>query len=249
MPIPASPDVPCCKPQTPSLPRLNSRGQYECPECGGTGFVEIDSRNFAYCSCRPIIEGLARLRRQGLLAAAQRMTFDAYQADAPWQRTLLERTKEFAAQDSPAWLFIGGQSGCGKTHLCTAAVTQRLLAGSDLRYMRWMNETSALKSLSLDPERGRLMREFISAPLLYIDDLFKLHPSPADVRLAFEILSSRCDDPTKITVISSERTLPEITQIDEAVGGRIYERCAPRYLLNIGRDPARNYRFRAAEEI
>lgn len=250
MPIPASPDAPCCNsPVLRPFPPLNSRGEYECPECGGTGFTEVNASTFAFCRCRPLVEGLARLRRQGLLSAARRMTFDAYQADEPWQKTLLERAKEFAAQPSPSWLFIGGQSGSGKTHLCTAAVTQRLLSGSELRYMRWMNDSSALKALSMDAGRSALMQEFCSAPLLYIDDLFKLPPSAADVRLAFEILGSRCDDPSKITVISSERTLPEITQIDEAVGGRIYERCTARYQLNIARNPARNYRFRAQEEI
>ena len=249
MTIPASPDAPCSKPKLLPFPKLNGQGRYECPRCGGSGIVEIDRNNCALCACHGISASIDRLRKQGLLGAAQRMTFDAYQADAPWQQTLLERVSEFAVLDSPAWLFIGGQSGSGKTHLCTAAVTQRLLSGSDLRYMRWASDTASLKSLSLDPERSRLMREFTAAPLLYIDDLFKPNPSPADVRLAFELLSCRCDDPKKITVISSERTLPEITQIDEAVGGRIYERCTARYQLNIARNPARNFRFRAQEEI
>ena len=170
------------------------------------------------------------------------MTFDAYQADAPWQRTLLERTKEFAALDSPAWLFIGGQSGCGKTHLCTAAVTQRLLAGSDLRYMRWMNDSVRLKALAMEPERDRLMRAYIDAPVLYIDDLFKSAPTPADLHLAFELLDARYCDQSKRTIISSERTLSDLLAIDEALAGRILERCGDDFLLNIPRNASRNMR-------
>ena len=46
----------------------------------------------------------------------------------------------------------------------------------------------------------------------------------ADIRLAFEILNSRYNDSQLRTIISSELTLFEILGLDEAVGGRIYER-------------------------
>ena len=45
-----------------------------------------------------------------------------------------------------------------------------------------------------------------------------------------------------LTIISSEKTLREILDIDEAVGSRIYE-MAQGYILNISADPAKNYRM------
>ena len=222
---------------------------YDCPQCLNRGFIYVGHNGVRLCDCKPIRDGLSRLKRQGLLHASKRCTFASFRADAPWQRMLLERAQAFAALESPGWLFIGGQSGCGKTHLCTAAAVALLYRGLSLRYMRWMNDSAQIKSLGADSARSALLQGFIDAPLLYIDDLFKTPPTEADVRIAFEILNERYNNPEKITIISSERTLPEITRIDEAVGGRIFERCGADFQLNVARAPERNFRFQDVPQI
>lgn len=45
-----------------------------------------------------------------------------------------------------------------------------------------------------------------------------------DINLAFELINHRYLDSTKSTIISSERTMEELMSIDEALGGRIYEK-------------------------
>ena len=51
-------------------------------------------------------------------------------------------------------------------------------------------------------------------------------------------------------LISSERTLSDILNIDEATGGRIYERCNfGEYILNIKSDRSYNYRLKKVTEI
>ena len=246
--IPALPAAHRCKPGGIALPE-NLLAPYHCPLCGDTGFIEIDRFNVRLCRCHSIRTALGDLRRLGLLHSAQQMRLDTFRAEAPWQQKLLGCVREYLAQENPTWLFIGGQSGCGKTHLCTAAAVSLLFRGWNVCYMRWMNDSARLKSLALDAQRASMLDHFIDAPLLYIDDLFKSQPTEADRHIAFEILGARYSDPGKITIISSERTIEEITHIDEAVGGRIFERCTAAYQLNVSRNPERNYRFRPTEMI
>ena len=218
---------------------------YDCPHCHNRTWIMNDDESLRPCTCQAIRRSIASLRDLGLFTAAERLTFDRFRANAPWQKTLLERTKSFAARETPGWLFIGGQSGCGKTHLCVAAAVSLLYQGHPLRYMRWMNDTARLKALAMDPERDRLMRAYIDAPVLYIDDLFKSAPTAADLHIAFELLDARYCDDTKRTILSSERTLDELLAIDEAIAGRILERCGDDYLLTIPRDASRNMRMSA----
>ena len=76
--------------------------------------------------------------------------------------------------------------------------------------------------------------------VLYIDDMYKTgkgqQPTVGDVNLAFEIINARYNDTGKVTIISSERTVEEMLDIDEAVGSRIYERSKGNYLNLYGRE-------------
>ena len=85
----------------------------------------------------------------------------------------------------------------------------------------------------------------LSVPVLLIDDLFKTQsnekPTSADVRLAYDLLNYRYENRDLITMLSTERTVSELKQIDEATGGRIYE-MAKGYCLEIGGE-GKNWRF------
>lgn len=217
---------------------------YVCPRCHGQGFFLAENANVAYtCSCRPMRATLAQLRRQGLDHAARTMTFLSYDAAEPWQRQMLSAALAYVSQEKPGWLFFGGQSGCGKTHLGTAAAVALSLHGQELCYMPWSREASLLKTLATDERRGELMQRFIDAPVLYIDDLFKAPPTEADKHLAFELLCARYIRDDRPTIISSERTLADLIAIDEAIAGRIAERCGRDFAVSIARDMKKNHRF------
>jgi DNA replication protein DnaC len=66
--------------------------------------------------------------------------------------------------------------------------------------------------------------------------------TPADVNLAFEILNYRYVNRRLVTILSSEKTIEEILDIDEAVGSRIFERCKGHYVKFVGKE---NWRLRA----
>ena len=145
------------------------------------------------------------------------------------------------------WIFFGGQSGAGKTFLCTAVAGELLKRNNAVKYMMWDSESKALKSLVNDTyEYEKRMNELKSVKVLYIDDFLKVQrgqqPTPADINLAFEIINHR-DVKNLRTIISTERSIDDIISLDEALGGRINRRSRG-YQMNIGRDKNKNFRLR-----
>ena len=232
---------------------------YNCPLCKNKGFVAkltehngMYSHCFVDCKCVDIRNSIMRMKRSGLKDIIKDYTFDKFLDTEPWQKTLKSAAMEYAKKPE-GWLFLGGQSGCGKTHLCTATCREFLLGGKSVQYMLWRDDVTKLKSAVTDSEEyGKLIDRYKNAEVLYIDDLFKTgkvdsgfqKPTAADINVAFEILNYRYNNPALITIISSELTEDELLDIDEATGGRIYERAKKAF--SIGQDRKKNYRIKGA---
>jgi DNA replication protein DnaC len=122
-----------------------------------------------------------------------------------------------------------------------------LKKGKVARYMLWTDMVINLNACVNDEtEYNKLIYPLKTNEILYIDDFFKTEqgkfPSGADIKRAFEILNYRYNNKL-ITVISSEKTLTEILDIDQAVGSRIKQMVGS-YDLNIAQDKQKNYRLR-----
>jgi DNA replication protein DnaC len=109
-----------------------------------------------------------------------------------------------------------------------------------------------LKAIINEPEYAEMLAALQKVDVLYIDDFFKpmkddrgkdLPPTKADIRLAYEILDYRYQHRDLITIISSERHVHELEEIDSAVGSRIYE-MTKQNAYNIAKTKDRNYRLR-----
>ena len=230
---------------------------YDCPKClnkgriftakpdGGVAAVE--------CDCMKIRRCVQKMEVSGLREVIKAYTFDAYQDREPWQTTVKRGAMAYA--DKPeGWLLFCGQSGSGKTHLCTAASRHLLLAGKEVRYMPWRQDVRELKAME-STNQIEALKKLQTAPILFIDDLFKTgraadgscNPTAADVNLAFDIINYRY---TKrlTTIISTERSPAELVDIDEAVGGRIVE-MAQGNTYCIEKKPGRNYRLRGVVTV
>lgn len=252
-----------------STGNLNEQDGYDCPVCKNKGYIAevvfyemygYYSESLRPCKCHKARNALRRLARSGLKDVVKKYTFDLYQTVEPWQETFKEKAMRFCADKKSDWFFAGGQSGCGKSHLCTAIAIQLLREGKDVRYMVWPKEIQSIQAAVNDGEQyAALMKEVQEAEVLYIDDLFKhgndeygnqKPPSEAEVRRAFEILNYRYNNPGMTTIISCERTLAELIDIDEATAGRIAE-CtkAAGYCVNVKKDRTRNWRLRDVDEI
>ena len=222
---------------------------YDCNVCHNKGIVymyhgnEIVSKD---CECMKTRESLDRIKKSGLSNLLDKYTFGAYRTDSDFQKLIKGKALTFL-KNNAKWFFIGGQIGCGKSHICTAIVGELLKQGKSARYMQWRDDVVKLKSHANGYEYEFLIKPFKNAEVLYIDDLFKTRagefPTSADVNIAFEIINQRYINPDFITIISSERTISDMLKIDEAVASRICE-YAGEYTINISPDIHKNYRLR-----
>jgi DNA replication protein DnaC len=164
---------------------------------------------------------------------------------------VVAKAKEYVGEPK-GWFYMGGQVGCGKTHICTSIVRELIEAGNEARYMLWREVSTKLKACVNNPEEyAGIIEPLKTVKVLYIDDFWKTNtdkPTTADANLAFEILNARYNRKDLITIISSEYYLCELADIDEAVGSRIYER-AKENRLDIARDKSRNYRSRGMSKM
>lgn len=235
----------------------NTKGDltgYDCPACRNRGSIASVKDGggliFRECDCMRIRRCIMEMDKSGLGNIIREKTFEKYNALEPWQETIKDAAERYAENPS-GWLVMCGQSGSGKTHLCTAVCRQRLLSGDVVRYFPWVEKIAEIKGMSLDDSRrADILHGYKTAQILYIDDLFKTgraadgscNPTQADVRLAYEIIDYRyrCNLPT---IISTERTPLGLLEIDQATGGRINE-MAGKNLFTIDTDMKRNYRLR-----
>ncbi len=220
---------------------------YDCPKCLNKGNMLVICNGhevYEECDCLNIRRTMQLIKASGLEKTIQRCTFKNYNVSTDWQRYVYDNAKTYA-ENPVGWFYFGGQVGAGKTHLCTAIVGELLKRGIAVKYCLWRDESTRLKALVNKPEFDVEIAVYKRTDCLYIDDLFKTKQgasvTAADINIAFEILNYRYIN-DMLTIISSEKTLREILDIDEAVGSRIYE-MAQGYILNISADPAKNYRM------
>lgn len=240
---------------------LNEQDGYKCELCKNKGLimraVQTESGYWTtfsrQCECMKVRTTIKRMEKSGLKNIIRDYTFDKFETTEDWQRKLKSVAQDYA-KNPVGWFFLGGQSGAGKTHLCTAICREFLLAGREVRYMLWRDEIEKIKDFE-NPDREKTVEDFKNVPVLYIDDLFKTgkrqdgekqRPTVTDVNIAFEILNFRYNNPGFLTVISSECTVNDIIEIDEATGGRIFER-AMAYSLKP--DKSKNYRLKGVTEL
>lgn len=220
---------------------------YDCALCHNKGYIYIDRDNRKPCECMEIRNSLARAS-QSMLSKEMlsRYTFAKYKAESEWQKKVFKAAAAYA-KNPAGWFFIGGQPGAGKTHLCVAIFNRMIRAGSKGKYMEWRSTAQALKAVMNTSEYLPLMEQFQNAPLLYIDDLFKVQNGgtvpPGDVNLAIELLYNRYNHPDRLTIISSEWMFPQLLNIDEGLASRIRER-AGKNSFDISKDPCKNSRMK-----
>lgn len=234
----------------------------DCPKCmnrGSTMVVIFDGKSmpsvqYRICECVRQRGYTKRLNDSGLARAAKKYRFDNFEASEPWQTFMLDKARKYVDEGAAEgkWLYIGGQSGAGKSHLCTA-VANELLKRDVLQYVVWPQTARYIKGLVTDSERyDAEIMALQKVPFLFIDDFCKpvfsangmeAVATAADVRLAYDVLNYRylMEMPT---IISSEWFSAELARIDEATAGRIAEACGE-YKVDIMRDAKRNHRLKS----
>ncbi len=222
----------------------------ECPICRGERHLIAFINGNLYskrCSCFEKEIAMQQLQKTGIAESIEKYTFESFQITEQWQQKLKQKALKFL-EEKNKWFFVGGQVGCGKTHICTAILGEFINQGKSVKYILWANEIVKLKANKMDDENyQRLINPLLTTQVLYIDDFFKTEkgkrPSEADIRTAFEIINYRYVNKGLITIISSEKTVDDLIEIDEAIGSRIHEK-AKGYNNIILWEEGRNWRLR-----
>lgn len=225
--------------------RAGTLTDYDCPDCLNKGYIAriVDGEEvMAECKCMKIRNTLLRIRQSGLEKQLKSCTFKSFETEYEWQQRIKNAAADFVNSGATGF-FIGGQSGCGKTHICTAIIGKMIKQGKSARYFVWREDSTILKTMVNDPEYIERMDEFKKADVLYIDDLFKQeNVSDADKKLAFELIDYRARQQLR-TVISTELDENTLLKYDEGLAGRIFRLCK-NYRLFIPRDTNKNYRLK-----
>lgn len=138
-----------------------------------------------------------------------------------------------------------GVTGAGKTHLLSAVGNNLLAKGFSVMYFPHVEGFDDLKSdFDLLEQKRDLMK---TCDALFWDDLYKGRERPTDFQLdtIFNVVNYRYLH-NKPILLSSEKDIDELCDIDSAIGGRIYE-MTKSHLVNIKprqNEPVRDYNFR-----
>ena len=222
---------------------MNEHDGFDCPICKNKGLtfhIKDGTVISRLCKCRSQRRAIRTMREMSI--NGDRKTLDSYVTKSDWQIKIKEGAYRYLGQNTSSWFFIGGQSGCGKTHICTAISYKLIERAQSLVYMQWVSRVRDIKEAIKNDYYREEIQKYKSCDVLYIDDLFKgREVSDADIKIAFDILNSRYLDKTKVTILSSELTLQELYDVDEACASRITER-ARGYIFNIAKSKEKNFR-------
>ncbi len=121
-----------------------------------------------------------------------------------------------------------GPPGSGKTHLLTAVCNALLSRNVSVHYFPWVGGSNDLRDAIRDGSETihTLINRMKAVDALYIDDLFKgrKEPTPFQLEFLFDVINDRYLN-HKAIMISSERDIEQLCDIDEGIGSRIYEMC------------------------
>lgn len=236
---------------------LDKEDGIDCPKCKNKGKISIIFDGYERikdCECMKARNTYHRLENCGINKdTLKRFSFENWKTDYEWQKNILNICREYYKDYKAGnrnWFVASGQSGCGKTMICTCLFQQLIKSlYQNGIYMLWNSEIPRLlalrKSSYTDNQEKyeELVNVYKNTDVLYIDDLFKLDNRYRDESLSicYEILNHRYIN-NKTTIISTEIERNQLEQIDEAIWSRIVEMTNEgKYWITIkGKD--KNYR-------
>lgn len=224
---------------------LNELDNIDCPICKNKGYILVDDDNgvtqsFVTCRCMHKRK-IKRLSDESGMGELLKHRVKNYQANEDWQKNIRAKAIDYVQSDTESWFCMIGQSGSGKTHICSAICNAFMDQFKDVRYLAWNDFATFYKENYTNVESKNLMREYQQVDVLYIDDLFKGADSHYDVKnIAFDLINYRYNNRLK-TIISSECSFKQLCDLDEAIAYRISEMCNE-YLIKIPKNSSNNYR-------
>ena len=223
---------------------------YNCTACKNRGyFATLNyAGEFALrpCTCNNVRLQYRNAQNSGFGDMLNRYSFEGYEAKEDWQKRVKQGALLYTQEKELPWLYIGGMSGAGKSHICTAAATRILQQGKVVKYILWRDVFHKGETYRYDEQKyNEYINELDAVEVLVIDDFLKImdnNKQGSALEIAFDLINRRYNS-RKATIISSELQIQELEKLDKALAGRIKERCE-KYMINIKNEDNRNYRKR-----
>ena len=223
----------------------------DCPICLNKGYVmkkkdengenDLINSYLVECSCMKKRKAISNAKKSGLGELLEHRVANY----KPYNKTTLEMRNlaiKYIKEKSSDWFVLLGQSGAGKTMICSAICNELLNQGKEVIYQSWNTFVSEYKHELRNADGNKMIEKLQTCEILYIDDFFKGSQTEFDVKnIAYDIINYRYNN-NLTTIISSEYTLNELMDIDSAITERIKQRSNGYLLEMIGKE--NNYRMR-----
>ena len=224
---------------------------YDCPTCEDKGYTfKTDEHGYEVavpCKCLAKKQSIQKMNRSGLTEVFKQKTINSFKTDKKWQIEAKFKVKQyiedFLKKGSNAGLILSGQPGSGKTHLGIGTMLELIDNNIGCVYREYLSMLTNLKQTSMDEtDYIRELEKYTNPTVLFLDDFLKGEPTSADLKHIYKVINTRYLKGKPI-IISTEKSIKEILEFDEAIGSRLIEQTKGN-IIEFPRDFSNNYRLK-----
>lgn len=218
-----------------------------CKNKGWVMFLKDGYRTVRQCDCIGRRQSYMAARDSGLGTYLSKDQSD-YIVSEEWQQHCFDSMQGFIRDHSKdnVWFIALGQSGCGKTLICSIIANHLLfVAKRKVQYITWTDFIGQVKRDMMGEKTNEVsvyLDKIKKVDVLFIDEMLKKY-NDTDLRYLIEIINYRYSNDLK-TIITSENVFDKLLDIDEATFGRAIEKCEG-FSINIPKDRKKNWRLRS----
>lgn len=229
---------------------------YDCPVCHNKGSVLKLVYNETFNEYREVMCQCECMKKRAIIKRAKESglgdyihkRIEDYIATEDWQKDIKQKAIDYIKENDDKWFVMLGQSGSGKTLICSI-IANYLLMSRNVMYITWTDFISQLKRDMMGDNSNEVttyLDNIKKCDVLFIDELLKKY-NDTDLKYIIEIINYRYTNNLK-TIITSERLLDELIDIDEATFSRVIE-MAGKYVSFVKKDKTKNYRLKSMPQV
>lgn len=220
-----------------------------CDVCNNKGWVKVlvdGCVKCRRCDCIDRRKSCMNAKKSGMGEYLDKTLADYIVSD-PWQEHCYSMVDNFIhnhAKDN-VWFLALGQSGCGKTLMCSIIANWLLfVAKREVIYLTWTDFIGQLKRDMMGEKTNEVstyLDKIKKVDVLFIDEMLKKY-NDTDLKYLIEIINYRYTNDLK-TIITSENVVEKLLDIDEATFSRMIEKCEG-FSVSIPKDRKKNFRLK-----